>query len=181
MQQSGSVISVSLETDVKKKDGGTYKGWELVYRSDEGEVKTIAKPVQGLKFNENLKKQLGSLAVGDHFVVTMEKNANNFWEVESVIKGEKREFAEPTPTAGTNKAPTRVVGSTYETAEERKIKQRYIVRQSAIAQAVNVHSVGAKVPPEVAAVLATADKFVEYVYFEDAVQSIKEMTDDIPY
>ena len=41
MNVIGTVISVNLDTPVKKKDGGTYPGWRLVYQDVDGEVKTI--------------------------------------------------------------------------------------------------------------------------------------------
>ena len=50
--------------------------------------------------------------------------------------------------------------STYETPEERKIKQLFIARQSSLAQAVVYH--GSKAP--VTDILKTAQTFVDFVY-----------------
>ena len=50
-QFSGTVVSIALETDVKKNGGGSYKGWELVYRATDNEIRTVAKPVTSLTLN----------------------------------------------------------------------------------------------------------------------------------
>jgi len=63
----------------------------------------------------------------------------------------------------------RVTGSTYETAEERKIKQLYIIRQSSISNAIEYWSKIKSINnPDydytVEEILATAQEFVDFVY-----------------
>ncbi len=71
----------------------------------------------------------------------------------------------------TNKAPAAVspgsktVTNTYETAEERKIKQLYIIRQSSITNALTyLKDVNNEEPASVDYVLGIAQKFVDFVY-----------------
>ena len=144
MEIRGTVISVALNTKIQKQGGGSYDAWELVYRSPENEVKQLAKPVQSLKFTKGLKESLESLSANDEFTAVLEKNARDYWEVQSVVKGVISEQDSPAPAADkpaerpvqAQRAVNRVTGSTYETPEERAKKQVIIVKQSSIAQAV---------------------------------------------
>lgn len=170
----GTVISVSLETDIKKQDGGTYKGWELIYKSNTGEVRTIAKPVQGLKFNAALRSGLQGLQPGDQFTLEQEKNAKGFNDVKSISKG----WEQTAPQTSSPTPATRVTGSTYETKEERAAKQKYIVKQSSLSAAIGILTTGAKSPPSVDEVISLADKLVEYVFANEAVNNIASSLDD---
>jgi len=190
----GTVISVSLETEVKKQGGGSYKGWELVYRSDNNEVRTIAKPVQGLRFNAALKNSLSSLNAGDQFTLTQEKNAQGFNDVKSITKGWDAAAGDPVATqapptvaaAQKQAAPSNTYTQRdYETKEEREKKQKFIIRQSSISNAIELLSVGAKAAPKKEEVLELAQEFVNFVYEgtpqEVALQAVADIEDDIPY
>src|SRR3990167_2849709 len=147
MQLQGTVISYTASTKIQKQGGGSYDAWELVYRSSENEVKQLAKPVQSLRFNPLLKAALASLVPNDEFTAELEKNVAGFWDVKEVVKGivnnkpavaeagNDRPAVAERPIAP-QRAANRVVGSKYETPEERAKKQVIIVRQSSVAQAV---------------------------------------------
>lgn len=171
-QVLGTVISVSLETDVKKNGGGTYKGWELVYKTKDNQVQTIAKPVQSLKFNAPLRNQLAELVGGDQFTLEQEKNAAGFNEVKSVVKGWSEMAQAPQQpqkaAAGGTYAPR-----DFEGKEERQARQRLIVRQSSLTAAVGVLSVGAK-SVDKEAVKDLAEEFTDWVFEET------EQFEDIP-
>lgn len=64
------------------------------------------------------------------------------------------------PVNTTNNTPVR---TTYETPEERKQKQLYIIRQSSISNAIETLSVGAK-SVDSDKVLELAQKYVDFVY-----------------
>lgn len=173
MQILGNVISIALSTKIAKQGGGTYDAWELVYRSPENEVKQLAKPVQSLKFTKGLKESLESLKAGDDFVCDMEKNARDYWEVTSIRKADANEVVQKpevkdsrppaATTGGTPRATSgKVLGSTYETPEERAKKQVVIVRQSSIDNATKfLVAAGKEVTLE--AVLDTAKEFEKFV------------------
>ena len=171
----GTVITVTLETDVAKNGGGTYKGWELVYKTPQGEVRSIAKPIQGLRFNAPLKVQLEELAAGDEFTLEQEKNENGFNTVTSVVKGFSN-TASPSQAAPAGKATPYQPRpkDTYETAEERAVKQRLIVRQSSLTTAI------ALLPkPTKADVLDLAEELTDWVYEKGEV-GLQNMDSDIP-
>lgn len=108
---------------------------------------------------------------GQTFDVKTEKDDKGYWQwtsVERVAPGAAAEVA-PAPSASTsrsasaNTAPAQRT-NTYETPEERAIKQVYIVKQSSVANAIALLSVGVKSPPSVDAVLETAQKFTDFVF-----------------
>lgn len=178
----GTVISVAVDTDVKKNGGGSYKGWELIYKSDGGDVRTIAKPIQGLRFNAPLKAQLEGLIAGEQFTLEQEKNAGGFYDVKTITKG----WVEGQPSlpsssnsgaksTGTDKS-TAYTGRDFESKDERTVKQRLIVRQSSLSAALGVLTVGAKAIDK-EQVKALAEEFTNFVY-EAPIQSTKP--DDLP-
>lgn len=175
----GTAISVSLETDVAKNGGGTYKGWELVYKANTGEVRTIAKPVQGLTFNPALKGQLQVLQAGEKFTLEQEKEGA-FLVVKSVVKGwdDGAVQAPSVPPKGQGQTNT-YQARDYESKEERTARQRLIVRQSSLTAALSTLTPGAKTVDK-EAVKALAEEYFDWV-FESGETGIQNMEDDIPY
>lgn len=175
------VVSVSRE-DVPNKNGkGTYGKLTVAYRDEKGKLseKTI------LSFtNPAVFKAFERAEAGTEINVKSEK-VGDYWNWTAILAdGEVSQSS--APTSNTTASATRVTGSNYETKEERALKQRYIVKQSSLSAAVSILTVGAKTPPEVDAVIALADKFVEYVFNDDTKQltlntGIEDITDDIPY
>ena len=184
MQVLGTVISISLETQVKKQAGGSYAGWELVYKSSDGDVRTIAKPVQGLKFNAALRNQLGDLAQGDQFTLEQEKNAAGFYDVKAVTKGWSDGVQAPTASkevAGKASAPSsnNYASRDFEGKEERQARQRLIVRQSSLSAAVAISTVGAKTVDK-EAVKKLANELTNWVFEKDYTGDIQDIEDDFP-
>lgn len=178
----GTVVAIGIDVPVKKQGGGTYQGWELVYKSDGGEIRTIAKPMTGLRFNRALADNLAELAVGDVFTLTQEKNAQGFNDVKTIVKG-KAEVDIPTQQAPRNSGTTtaRPTG-TYETPEERAIKQRLIVRQSSLSAAIEILKEDKKTPLNLENATALADSLTAWVYESGnaTANQIPDLGDDIP-
>lgn len=107
--------------------------------------------------NPQVFKDVQSFSPGTELVVETTKNGQGYdqWSKVSVAGA-----AAPASSAGS--APQ--ARSTYETPEERKIKQLYIIKQSSISTAVSTLSVGAKVPPSPEEVLKLAQVYVDFVY-----------------
>jgi hypothetical protein len=176
MVLQGTVISYNPSTKVAKQGGGTYDAWELVYKNLNNEVKSLAKPVQGLRFNVPLKNALAELKPGDEFTVVQEKNANGYLDPKSVVKGikEVQDDVEQPMRADAKQPEARggkVTGSNYETPEERAKKQVVIVRQGVLNAAIafakdkDVTSDG---------ILDFAKEFEKYVY-KDLTKFAKEV------
>ena len=49
-QINGTVVAVEIDVPVKKNGGGTYQGWSLVYKDNTGEIKTMSKHMNSLKY-----------------------------------------------------------------------------------------------------------------------------------
>ena len=166
MQIQGTVISYTAPTKIQKQGGGSYDAWELVYRSPENEVKQLAKPIQGLRFNAPLKASLESLSPNDEFSAILEKSDKGFWEVKEIVKGqvEVKDAAPAERPVAAQRAVNRVVGSTYETPEERAKKQVVIVRQSCIGYAIAaVDKFKREAPINEADILELAEQFEKFV------------------
>ena len=155
----GTVVSVNLSTSVQKQDGtGVYPAWELVFRDADGKVGSVQKHVNTLKYTKGLKTSLESLSPGENFVLVMEKGKNGFNEVQSISKGDfPMAVAESKPLVG------KVTGSNYETAVERATRQRLIVRQSSLSNAIEFYSV-MKEKGTPTDVMALADVFTAFVF-----------------
>ena len=184
---NGTVISLTLDTTVKKQSGGTYRAWELIYKSSEGDVRTIAKPVQGLAFNGALKEALGTLSAGDNFELDQEKNTGGFYEVKSIVKREAGSNPELPKEAGVTAGAPKTSGATayqardFEGKEERTVRQRLIVRQSSLTAAIATLSVGAK-SLDKEAVKSLAEELTDFVFeTKRGSEAIEEIADDIPY
>lgn len=171
MMIQGKVINVSLDVDYPKKDGGgSYAAFVLKYVNGRNEVREIVKPMQGLKFKPTIAKVLRELQPNDVFSLQMEKNKAGYDDIVALKKGEPgvEMAAQSMGASGSNpsvaaSAPTgRVMGSTYETAEERKIKQRLIVRQAALNQSLEFHSKDKTQDADF--IKETAQVFEEWVY-----------------
>lgn len=172
MTIQGTVVSYTPNKKIKKQAGGQYDGWELVYRNQEDEMKVLAKPIQGLRFNPALAAALNGLAPGDEFTAFTEKNEGGFLEVKTLVKG----FADGVASVGSNSSAVSSRGvvssrgsatpkSTYETPEERAKKQVVIVRQGVLNAAIASFS-GQEVEQGVDAplIIERARAFEKYVY-----------------
>lgn len=165
----GKVVSVALDVDYPKKDGGgSYQAFVLKYVNGRNEVREIVKPMQGLKYKPTIAKVLRELVPGDTFSLQMEKNKAGYDDIVGLQKGEAGvDFAAQMEAGATGVASARssgqttgkVLGSTYETPEERKIKQRLIVRQSSFSQAATLNPKG-----KVEDLFAQAEAIENWVY-----------------
>lgn len=161
------VVSVNRE-DVPNKNGkGTYGKLTVAYRNDQG--KLAEKPLLSFT-NPAVFKAFESAQAGDEINVKSEK-VGDYWNWTGLLA--EGEATSQAPVATANNA-TRATGSTYETKEERALKQRYIVKQSSISAAVAILTVGAKSAPTTKDVIALADEFVDYVFADDT----KKLTAD---
>lgn len=165
-----------LRTDSTGKNGKSYGVLQVAYRADgklqEKKLMSFSNP-QVFKHIEGLKK-------GDTVNVKTEKDGNGYWQWTAILNEEQQQ---PKPVQSGATA-TRVTGSTYETPEERAIKQKYIVRQSSLTTAIQILGVGAK-SLDKQAVLGLAEELENWVFRVDlpkvATTSIDDMEDDVPY
>ena len=111
------------------------KGYSIANVSFEREGKSEVRKIMSFGGSANAFNQLVEFKEFPVAVnVVMEKNAKGFWEWKAIEKGQVNAN---TGTVGTsNKGTGKVIGSNYETSEERARRQVYIIRQSSISSAI---------------------------------------------
>ena len=111
--------------------------------------------------------------------IEVTKNAKGYdeWAKVSLVNA-----SSGSTTAAKATAPGKVLGSNYETPEERKFRQLLIVRQSSIANAIDfLKPLAADGGLTVANVLETAQEFVDFVYgTNETLETLDRMPNDIP-
>jgi hypothetical protein len=152
------IIDVGSPESVKTGKG-QYQTLQVSFKNEQGQV-------QGKKLmsfsNPAVFKDIQGYAKGDRVDVLTVKEGD-YWQWKAIDKeGEAppRPAAAPTSTGGGGK----VIGSNYETAEERARRQVYIIRQSSLGTAVELLGSGAAV----ADVINTAKQFEAYVFSKEA-------------
>jgi hypothetical protein len=163
-----------------RKDGKWQK-LDIEYIRDGKKQKKTLVAIADTK--EVVRKLVQDFNEGDNIEVTLKKSDDGeFWNWVDVTAVVGQQAAAKTSTQ---------VRGGWETPEERAKKQVYIVRQSSIANALELHKNNAKLT--VKEVLATAAQFEDYVFgaFEDADPIVpkkeekpavdKDFEDDIPF
>lgn len=170
MQFQIEVIESNEVKNKKNARGGQFNAAEIAYKKD-GKVEAKSFPDWA---NKEVYPSLLALKKGDIRVVTTEK-VNGYWQWLSLgdpgtdgvstQTGEtsnttSQEHGGNTQAAQSSARPVgRVIGNTYETPEEREIKQRAIIAQTSITSAISLFKQGAA---DVPSVLEAADNFYNW-------------------
>lgn len=181
MQFQAELIDISAPAFTKTAKGG-YNTIEVAFKRD-GKVE--GKKL--LDFSAPVAfKAIQTYKRGDLILVTSEKDKNDYWQW-TAISGDgaagSMELSQ-TQQGGNSTAKAtggRVTGSNYETPEERKIKQRFIIRQSALTAALKSFELWGDKKFTQDQVKKVAEDYVSFVYQEpSAMEAIVDMEDDIP-
>ncbi len=150
------IINVAVET-VPSGKGRSYEKAAVSYESN-GREQTFTL----MSFtNPAVFKTIKDAQQGQEFEVTVGKNDKgyNSWVAVAPATGGS---SQPGKTSSTT-----VAKSTYETPEERKLKQLYIIKQSSISNAIAYYKDvvdGGGEPATVEKVIETAQQFVDWIY-----------------
>ena len=128
--------------------------------------------------NPGVFTQVRNMKQGETYDVEVVKNDAGFnqWAKIVAVSGEPA----PGVAEGGKPAPAgRTSVSTYETAEERKIKQMYIIKQSSISSAIEFYKQRPDARPEISDIVAVAQEFVDFVYGNQEVDLFQQ-DNDIP-
>lgn len=178
MELNATVITVELDVEIEKKDGGVYPGARLTYRGQDGKIVDQCFHNNTFKYNAALKKTLATLKQGDVITIVKEKKGD-YWNVTEIRKGgNSQNSSAMSPSSTPPKS-----GGNWETLEERTKKQLYIIRQSSLGHAINLlaSNAGKKNSPE--DVISVATIFANYVVSGlqlEGIEALMEMEDDIP-
>jgi len=169
---------INVQSSTKPAKNGTYTQLDVAYkRLDTGKIE--GKKIMSFT-NKDVFSTLSKATTGNVFDVTTEK-VGEYWQWIEVNAASGGSAVSDAPQAKSFSSPT--PKSTYETPEERAKRQILIVRQSSLAQAVEILSVNpGKDKLQLGDVLQMADKLVDWVLNETkpVSMSIEDMEDDIP-
>jgi len=173
MEINGKVVEIEKSVLITGKNGD-YKGSKIIFKDGTGKVQEKAFHENTFKYNKAFEKELHALAAGDSFVATLEKKGE-YWNWLSIKKstGEAPTMAKPAATGGN-----------WETTEERKNKQVYIIRQSSISAALKVLELNGNKKISVKDVTLLADELTNWVLGQtkqEADTTFNDLNDDIPY
>ena len=154
-------MKVNIQEVTITNAGSGKKSWqvaEVVYTSDRGENKN--KKIMSFG-NPAVFAVLSKQPRGWHTVETEGAPYYNWSSIEAAN--------DAAPAAADVVKSGTVSKSTYETAEERKIKQLYIIRQSSISNAIDYLKLdsGREHDGGILALLNIAQEFVDFVYQTD--------------
>jgi hypothetical protein len=162
-----TILSVDIKTIPTAK--GSYQTAEVAFKNDSFQGKVEGKKIMSFGATAPSFKVLQSAQSGKSYEVEIIKNDKGFNDWVGMVPATAGAPAasqaavvglSTAPKAGASFAPTK---STYETAEERAVKQVYIVKQSSLSAAINTLSVGAK-KLEPAAVMILAQTYTDFVF-----------------
>lgn len=179
MEINGKVVEIEKGILISGKNGD-YKGSKIIFKDGTGKVQEKAFHENTFKYNKAFEKELHTLSAGDSFVATLEKKGE-YWNWLAIKKstGEATIMAKPTTVS---------TGGNWETAEERKNKQVYIIRQSSISAALKFAELqkdffkGTTNP--LGEVLNVADEITNWVLNQtkkEVEETMADLENDIPY
>ena len=178
------IINVQAATK-PTKTGKTYVQLDVAYKNLTREGKIEGKKIMPFQ-NPDVHANLQKATMGQVFEVTTVKEGE-YWQwsnVQEVAKGGNVESQTSAASSGYASKGTPSPKSTYETPEERAARQRLIVRQSCLSNAVETLKVDKKgVDPTEA--LKLAERYVGWVFGEEAKVDVPDvgfdyMEDDVP-
>ncbi len=159
----GIFVKFATDVQVVGQSGKPYAAWVLTY-TENGEYKNVKKPMASLRFNKELEAGLRKLKEGDEFTMVAVKNEQGFLDYKSVDVGGAG--GSSGGTAGNLGSNARSGGFSsgggnrdFESKAERWFKQKVIVAQSCLAQAVATKGVMSE-PQEVKAIAKDYYDFV---------------------
>ena len=179
------IINVQAATK-PTKTGKTYVQLDVAYKNLTREGKIEGKKIMPFQ-NPDVHANLQKATMGQVFEVTTVKEGE-YWQwsnVQEVAKGGNMEPQTSAASSGYASKGTPSPKSTYETPEERAARQRLIVRQSCLSNAVETLKVDKKgVDPTEA--IKLAERYVGWVFGEEAKVDVPDvdfdsMEDDVPF
>ena len=172
-----TILSVQIATVPTAK--GSYQVADVAYKNNSFQGKVEGKKVMSFGATANGFKALATAHPGETYEVEVVKNAAGYNDWVSLQKADVAVKAAVVSAAAARPGQT-APRSTYETAEERAKKQVYIVRQSSVATAERLLSVGAKAPVKVDEVIKVARELENYVFSQPAPAGGATGFDDVP-
>ncbi len=187
-------MSIKAENKPTKTPGKTTPALDIAFKNLTFQGKVEGKVLYSFGGNKGGYDGLLNAQPGEVYDIDVVKNTAGYndWTTAKKSDGSSTTATSTTSASSVAGKPAFTPAkSSYPTDEERAKTQVYIVRQSNLAQAINLLSVGAKTPPSVDNVIATAKQFEDHVFGTsndkvdvassfDSLESAEDF-DDIPH
>lgn len=170
-----TVVDVAPPATKTSTNGRQYQEIELTFKDDQG--KTGSRKI--LSFTTDIYKAVQGLQRGASVNVNRQKNdKTGYWDWISFGEAPAGQVTSAPATGGS----TKVVGSNYETKEERAARQVMIVRQSSLSTAVAALTVGAKGSLKASDIIPLAKELEGYVLgtIQTRETPFDDLLDDLP-
>lgn len=165
---------LSITTETKPTAKGSYQMLEIAYKNLTFSGKVESKKIMSFGAGKMAFDVLANARPTEVYDIDSVKNDKGYLDWTRVVKGNvgASDAAATASTAGSQSKGVSASSATtakggWETPEERKAKQVYIVRQSSLSNAIAALSVGSKVHPTVRDILDYAKQFEEFVFSVD--------------
>ncbi len=170
------IKAVNLVTKTSKA-GKPYQVAVVEYRDDSGKLQE--RNIMPFGSQKNAFDSLSGITPGT-YSITMEKNDQGYWDWVGV--GAPNTEASTPARASSTPTPR----NTYETPEERALRQKFIIRQSSLTNAIALYELDKKKTPTVQDVIQVAKQFEDFVFGKETQgvggpeAELIAMEDDIP-
>lgn len=168
-----TILSIDIKTMPTAR--GSYQVADVAYKNNTFQGKVEGKKVMSFGATAKAFASLAEASPGESYNISIVKNDKGYNDWVELTRGDASVAAATSATPAASKsAPTK---TTYETPEERALRQVLIVRQSSVSSAVAMLVAGAKTPPKTEEVLLVAKQFVDFVF---GVASDPQDSSDFP-
>lgn len=176
-----NISVIKSEKTTRQGPKSSYIQLELTYkRLDSGKIES--KKLMSFGKPEQVYQSLVEAKMDDTFTITSEKNEKTtYWDWTEVVAAAPGENLAATPSTNKASNPAVPVRSSYETPEERSVKQVYIIKQSSLERATEIaaHN-NPKGVVTVGEVINVAQTLVDWVMGKAPEVELVDMSDDIP-
>lgn len=168
-----NISVIKSEKTTRQGPKSSYIQLELTFkRLDSGKIES--KKLMSFMQPAQVYQALVEAKMDEQFTITSEKNEKTtYWDWTEAV-------AAAPGGASTSAATPASKGGSTAWADDRAVTQVYIIKQSALKAAVDLLTVGAKVPPSTDLILKQAQEFVDWVLGKVPETALVDMENDTP-
>ena len=175
---------INVQTTTKPTAKGSYQQLDVAYKNLDFQGKVEGRKIMSFT-NKEVFATLSKATNGQVYEITRVKEGEYWQWSAAVLQGDDGGGTNMTQSVSNASKPSASPKSTYETPEERASRQRMIVRQSSISNAIETLKVEKKAV-DTKDVIKVAQQYFDWVMDNgtqsgtDFVADIADMQDDIP-
>ena len=177
---------INVQSTTKPTAKGSYQQLDVAYKNLDFQGKVEGRKIMSFT-NKEVFATLSKATNGQVYEITRVKEGEYWQWSAAVLQGDDGGGTNMTQSVSNASKPSASPKSTYETPEERASRQRMIVRQSSISNAIETLSVNpGKDKLQIEDVLQVASTYFDWVMANktnaspDMALDIGDMDDDIP-